>query len=316
MSTVTNDKDVSTAASLRAGLLVAVVSSVAFGLSGVLASPLLDAGWSAGALVLVRIGVAAVCVLPLGVAALRGRWDLLRRNVRVLVAYGVLAVAGTQFCYFAALSYMEVGPALLIEYTAPAAVVVWWWVRHGQAPSALTVAGAALAATGLVLVLDVASGAEVSVPGVLWALGAMVGVASYFIISADTSNGLPPMVLAAGGLLVGALVLALLGVVGLMSLDASTAPVSYADVEVPSWLALVALGVVTTAVAYTTGIVAGRWLGSRLMSFVGLLEVVAAVGLAWLLLDQAPRAVQLVGGLLVLAGVVAVKLGERAPVRS
>ena len=49
-----------------------------------------------------------------------------------------------------------------------------------------------------------------------------------------------------------------------------------------------ALGVVTAAIAYTTGIAASRRLGSRLASFVALLEVVAAVGFAWLLLDQLP----------------------------
>ena len=32
---------------------------------------------------------------------------------------------------------------------------------------------------------------------------------------------------------------------------------------------------------------------------------------AWVLLDELPRPVQLLGGLLILAGVVAVKLGER-----
>ena len=53
-----------------------------------------------------------------------------------------------------------------------------------------------------------------------------------------------------------------------------------------------------------------RRLGSRLASFVALLEVVAGVVFAWLLLAQLPRAVQLVGGLFVLAGVVLVKLGE------
>ena len=33
---------------------------------------------------------------------------------------------------------MEVGPALLIEYTAPAAVVVWLWLRHGERPGPVT----------------------------------------------------------------------------------------------------------------------------------------------------------------------------------
>ena len=71
----------------------------------------------------------------------------------------------------------------------------------------LTLLGAAIAAAGLVLVLDVISGAELSTVGVLWALGAMVGAATYFVISADESNGLPGISLAAGGLLVGGTVL-------------------------------------------------------------------------------------------------------------
>ena len=57
-------------------------------------------------------------------------------------------------------------------------------------------------------------------------------------------------------------------------------------------------------------IAAGRRLGSRLASFVALTEVVAGVLWAWLLLDELPRPVQIAGGLLILAGVVGVKLGE------
>ena len=71
-----------------------------------------------------------------------------------------MPVAGAQFAYFSAVQRMDVGPALLIEYTAPAAVVVWLWLRHGERPGPLTVAGAGLAALGLVLVLDLLSGVE------------------------------------------------------------------------------------------------------------------------------------------------------------
>ncbi|MGN6299828.1 MAG: EamA family transporter, partial [Angustibacter sp.] len=77
------------------------------------------------------------------------------------------------------------------------------------------------------------------------------------------------------------------------------------------WVPVLLLGLVTAAVAYVTGIEATRRLGSRLASFVALLEVLAGVGFAWALLGELPRVVQLVGGLLVLAGVVAVRLGER-----
>ncbi|GAA4361289.1 EamA family transporter [Angustibacter luteus] len=295
---------------LVTGLVFAVVSATTFGLSGSLARGLLDTGWSAGAVVLVRVGIAALVVLPFGLYALHGRWNVLWHNAGLVLVYGALAVAGAQFCYFSAVARMDVGPALLIEYTAPAAVVVWLWLRHGQRPGPVTLVGAGLAALGLVLVLDLLSGADLNVAGVLWALAAMVGAAAYFVISADEANGLPPLALAAGGLVVGALFLGVLGVVGLLPMDTSTSSTTYAGHTVAWWVPLLVLGVVTAAVSYTTGIAAGRRLGSRLASFVALLEVVAGVVFAWLLLDQLPRPVQLVGGLLILAGVVAVKLGE------
>ena len=294
------------------GLGFALLSAAAFGLSGALARPMLEAGWSAGATVLVRIGLGALIVLPFGIHALRGRWHLIRRNARLLTLYGVLGVAGAQFCYFSAVQYMQVGPAILIEFTAPAAVVVWLWLVHGQRPGAITLAGAAVAAFGLVLVLDLISGADLSLAGVLWALGAMVGAASYFLISGDDSTGLPPLSLAAGGLVVGAAVLGALGLVGLLPMRASTDSVVYAGNEVAWWVPLLLLGLVTAAIAYTLGIAAIRRLGSRLASFVALTEVLASVLWAWVLLDELPRAIQLLGGLLIVIGVVGVKLGERS----
>jgi drug/metabolite transporter (DMT)-like permease len=123
----------------------------------------------------------------------------------------------------------------------------------------------------------------------------------------------PPLALAGGGLAVGALGLAVLGVVGVLPMRATTDAPTYAGEVVPWWLPFVGLGVITAAIAYTTGIEASRRLGSRLASFVGLLEVVAAVGFAWLLLGQLPGTLQLIGGAFILAGVVVVKLGERPP---
>jgi drug/metabolite transporter (DMT)-like permease len=244
---------------------------------------------------------------------LRGRWGLLRRNARTVLLYGAVPVAGTQFAFFSAVAAMDVGPALLIEYTAPAAVVVWLWLRHRERPRPLTLVGAGIAALGLVLVLDLLSGADLALGGVLWALAAMLGAATYFVMSADTRSGMPPLALAGAGLAVGAAGLGALGLVGVLPMRATTAAPTYAGAAVPWWLPFVGLGVITAALAYTTGIAASRRLGSRLASFVALLEVVAAVAFAWLLLDQLPGALQLVGGALILAGVVVVKLGERPP---
>jgi drug/metabolite transporter (DMT)-like permease len=311
MERMANDR--AARANMRAGLLLALVSAASFALSGALARGLIDSGWSPGAVVLARIGIAAVVVAPFAARALRGRWGLLRRNARLVLLYGAVPVAGTQFAYFSAVAAMDVAPALLIEYTAPAAIVVWLWLRHGERPRPLTLAGAGLAAVGLVLVLDLLSGADLALDGVLWALAAMVGAATYFVMSADTRSGVPPLALAGGGLAVGAVGLGALAVAGILPMRATTAAPTYAGEAVPWWVPFVALGVVTAAIAYTTGIAASRRLGSRLASFVALLEVVAAVTFAWLLLDQLPGPLQLVGGAFVVAGVIVVKLGERPP---
>ena len=294
--------------------MFALLSAASFGMSGALARGFLDTGWSVGAIVVVRMGVGALVLLPFAVLALRGRWGLVRRNAGLVTVYGLLAVGAAQFCFFSAVQYMQVGPALLIEYTAPAAVVAWMWLRHGQRPGLMTLAGAGLAALGLVLVLDLLSGADLSIAGVLWSLGAMVGCATYYIINGDDSTGLPPIVLAAGGLVVGATVVGLLGLAGVLPMATSTAVVTYAGASFPWWQPLLVLAVVTAALSYVTGVAAGRLLGSRLASFVALIEVVAGVLWAWLLLDELPRSVQIVGGLLILAGVVGVKLGERSVV--
>src|SRR5688500_8236581 len=304
MPSMADDKTARSQAGI--GLALAVASAMSFGLSGSLARGLLDAGWSAGAVVLARLAIGALVVAPIAAHALRGRWSALRANAWFILVFGAFPVAGAQFAYFSAVQRMDVGPALLIEYTAPAAVVVWLWLRHGERPGPLTVAGAGLAALGLVLVLDLLSGADLAPGGVLWALIAMVCAASYFVLAANPRPNLPPVALAGAGLASGALVLAALGAVGVLSMHATTASPAYADSTFPWWLPLLGLGIVTAGLAYCTAIAASRRLGSRLASFVALLEVVAGVTFAWLLLDQLPGTLQLAGGALIVAGVIVV----------
>src|SRR3954447_19853282 len=110
MAGMTNDTEAG--AQLSAGVLFAVASAAAFGLSGSLARGLLDAGWSAGAVVMVRLLLGALVVAPLAVRALRGRWGALREHVGFIALFGALPVAGAQFGYFSAVQRMDVGPAL------------------------------------------------------------------------------------------------------------------------------------------------------------------------------------------------------------
>lgn len=296
-----------------AGLALALTSALTFGTSGAFARGLLEAGWSPAAAVTWRASVATLLLAIPACWALRGRWRLLASGWRTVALFGVVAVATTQLAYFQAVQHVSVGVALLLEYLGVVLVVGWLWVRHGQRPRPLSVAGGVLALIGLVGVLDVVGGAQVSLPGVLWGLVAAVGLATYFVVSADDRSGIPPVALAAAGMLTGALTLGLAGALGVIEMRMTTADVTLAGQAVPWWALILGLGLISTAFAYSLGIGAARALGSKLASFVGLTEVLFAVLIAWLLLGQLPTPVQLIGGALILAGVVAVKLDERAP---
>lgn len=293
-----------------AGLAFALLSASSFGMSGVLGKGLLDTGWSSGAAILLRVSVAALVLVVPTLVSLRGRMGTVRRHARLIVAFGLVPVAGTQFCFFQAVSRLPVGIALLLEYTAPLVIIGWMWLRHGHRPSRLTVVGAVVAALGLLLVLDIASGHAIDLIGVMWALIGMLGAATYFILGSHDAEGLPPIALAGGGMIVGAVGLGLLGLVRVVPMTFSAAPAMLGGTAVPWWVDVLFLGVMTAAIAYATGIAASRRLGSRLASFFALTEVLFALLFAWLLLGQLPRLVQLFGGLVLLVGVAVVKLGE------
>ncbi|MBC7375186.1 MAG: EamA family transporter [Frankiales bacterium] len=297
----------------RRGLTLAVLSAASFGTSGAFAASLLDAGWTPGAAVTIRVVIAALVLTGPALLQMRGRLSLLGRGSRTFVPYGIFAVAGAQLGFFQAVERLSVGVALLLEYSGALLVVAWMWARHGQRPRRLTIAGAGAAIVGLALVLDLLGDRRLDVVGVLWGLCAAVGLAVYFVLSAGGEDPLPSLVVAWGGLVVGAVVLMTAIATGVLPASATFGDVTLLDTRV-SWLVPVAgLALLAAVVAYVSGIGAARLLGARLASFVGLTEVLFAVAFAALLVGQIPTGLQLAGGLLVLAGVALVRLDEPAP---
>lgn len=292
--------------------MFALASAMSFGISGTLAKGLFETGWNPLAAVGARVVIAALALAVPTAISLRGRAHLLVRNAPMVLAYGLIGVLGCQIAYFQAVSHMQVGLALLLEYTAPVGVIAWLWLRHGERPTRKTVLGGGIVLVGLVPLLNLFSGGSVSIVGVAWALLAMACVAVFFVLSAHNASGLPPLALAGSGLMVGAVIFLLAMASGLVQLRMATATVTYGGHSVAWWVPLLLLGLVAAALAYVTGVEASRRLGSRLASFVAIFEVLTAMVFAALLLGEVPAPIQLVGAVLVLIGVVTVKLGEPA----
>lgn len=284
------------------GLGLALVSAVAFGGSGVAAKPLIEAGLDPLDVVWLRVTGAALVTLPL---AVRHR-ALLRLRPALLAGFGLLAVAGVQACYFAAISRIPVGVALLVEYLAPALVLGWVRFVQRRPVTRAAALGVVLAVAGLVCVVEVWSGLTFDAVGLLLALGAACCQVGYFVLSdqgSDAGEAAPdPLGVIAYGLLVGSLVLTAVARPWTMDWSVLGGSADMNGTSVPAALLLGWIVLIATVVAYVTGVLSVRRLSPQVAGVVACLEAVIATVLAWVLLGEHLSAPQIVGGAVVLVG--------------
>ncbi|WP_030948258.1 EamA family transporter [Streptomyces sp. NRRL S-646] len=285
-----------------AGLGLALGSAVAFGGSGVAAKPLIEAGLDPLHVVWLRVAGAALVMLPV---AVRHR-ALLRRRPALLAGFGLLAVAGVQACYFAAISRIPVGVALLVEYLAPALVLGWVRFVQRRPVTRAAALGVVLAACGLACVVEVWSGLSFDAVGLLLALGAACCQVGYFVLSdqgSDAGDDAPdPLGVIAYGLLIGAVVLTAVARPWNMHWSVLTGTAHLDGTPVAALLLLAWIVLIATVLAYVTGVLSVRRLSPQVAGVVACLEAVVATVLAWVLLGEHLSAPQIVGGAVVLVG--------------
>jgi drug/metabolite transporter (DMT)-like permease len=295
------------------GLGLALLSASSFGTSGSFADSLMSTGWTPGAVVTMRIGLAALVLTVPAILQLRGRWRLLTRNKGTIALYGLFAVAGAQLAFFNAVRHLDVGVALLLEYLGIVLVVLWLWARHGQRPRRLTLVGVVAALSGLTLVLNPSAGQGLDPVGVAWGLLAATGLAVFFVLSARADPELPPLAMAWAGMVVAATGLGVADLTGALPAHAATRDVHLFGQQLSWVVPAVGLSLIAAALAYTAGIAAARLLGAKVASFVGLTEVLFAVIFAAVLVGQTPTPLQVLGGAVVLVGVALVQADGGEP---
>ncbi|MFI6884712.1 EamA family transporter [Streptosporangium canum] len=287
----------------RAGLLIAFASSWCFAFSGPMAKYLGAAGLAPLESVWVRMAGAGL--LLTGVLAVVRPLALRIPRSRLLffLAYAVIAVAGVQALYFAAITRLPVGVTLLIEFTSPVLVVLWVrFVRRVRLPRAAFV-GAVVAVIGLGIVVEAWSGLALDPVGLLLAFGAAACCAGYFLLSDGFGDDVDPLGLIAWGLLGAALVLVPISQPWGIPWTAFTRTVApEGGHALPALAAVIWMIVIATVVAYILGVTAVRRLSAAIGSTVASLEVIAGAVIAWILVGEALGPFQIAGGLIVLSG--------------
>ena len=152
--------------------------------------------------VFLRVAFGASILLAIA----RPRWPRFGASQwRAIVLFGLI-VAGMNLCFYEAIARIPLGVAVTIEFIGPLGVAI----VGSRAP--LDFAWAAMAAAGVVLLSF--SGGAVTALGLLFALGAAAGWASYIVISQRVGRLVPGPDGLAFALAVGGLALLPFGIVG------------------------------------------------------------------------------------------------------
>lgn len=292
------------------GMLFVLLSAVLFSSSGVLAKPVMLAGLTPPQVAAARIGIAAV-VLFVGVAAFRpSLLKVQRGDWPLLAGFGFLGVAGAQLFYFVAASRIPVGVAILLEFTAPVLVALWVrFIRRVHLPRALY-AGVALSMTGLTLVAQIWEGLRLDAIGIGAGLLAAVCASAYFLLGERGMTSQHPLGMVTWGITFGAVAVCAVSPPWTWPTEKLTLGVEFGPWTPPVWAMLLAVAVISTVLAYLTGLYALRHLPAPVASVLGLAEPLAATAMAWALLNEALTVVQLLGAAAVLTGATIVQLNS------
>ncbi|NKQ58729.1 EamA family transporter [Amycolatopsis sp. K13G38] len=292
------------------GTALILLASVSFGASGTIAKPAMLAGLSPEQVATARIGLAAL-VLAVVVAVFRPRLLLLRRaEWPLLLGYGLLGVAGVQLCYFVSVQRLPVGIAILLEFTSPVLIALWTrFVRRTVLPRRMWF-GIALAMGGLALVAQVWDGLSLDALGLLLGLCTAMCSAAYFLFGERGATTGDPLGMVTWGMIIGALVMCAVAPPWTLPASVLAAPAAFGPWQPPVWMLVIAVALLSTALAYGLGTAALRHLPAAVASVVGLLEPVVATATAWALLGESLSWAQLAGAVVMLGGATLVQLGQ------
>lgn len=290
------------------GVLAAAVAAVLFGINATVSKVALDAGIETTELVQLRSVGSAICLMAF-LAVTRPRSIAVGgRELGYLLAVGVIGIGMVQWLYFVAIDRLPVGIALLLEYLAPVLVVLWVRFVRRDAVRKRMWAALALSVLGLAVVAQVWQGLTLDGLGVLAGLGAAAALAAYYLSSERGMSRRDPLSLAAWTFTASGLFWSILRppwTFDWAGLDAVVGlPGPLAGVSLPMWALLLWVIVLGTVVPYSLVLVALRALGSSRTGLLGMAEPVMAGLVAWIVLSQALNAVQILGALAILVGIV------------
>ncbi|MEV4366801.1 EamA family transporter [Nonomuraea sp. NPDC049637] len=296
-----------------AGLALAFGSSACFAFSGPMARYLVAAGLTPIEAVWARMAAAGLLLLGVLAAVRPAALRIPRARWPFFALYAVVAVAGVQSLYFAAITRLPVGVALLLVYMAPVMVAAWVrLVRKVRLPRA-AYAGALVALAGLGIVAEVWHDLRLDALGLALGLLAAACSAGYFLMNDSFGDDVDPLGLVAWGMAGAAVALVPLARPWALRWEAFTTSATPAPgaLTLPVPVAFAWMVAVASVVAYILGVNAVRRLSAAVGATVASLEVIGGALAAWGVLGEGLGGPQIAGGVIVLSGALLARTATR-----
>lgn len=279
-----------------------LAAAALFGFNGTVSKTLLATGISAARLSQLRATLAFLVLLIAVLVTNAKRLRIQSRaEFRLLAAYGTAGVMLTQFLYFAAIHRIPVGIALIIEFTAPFMVAVWLRVAKGVAIGRRVIVGMLVAFSGLVLIAQVWNGFQLDTLGVLYAWGAAIALAIYFVLgemATQAPHHRDPLSITLYGFAASSAVWAVLQPwwgFPWHYLSGLSEPWGSAGWRLPLWLLVCSMVLLGTVVTFLLVVSSFRHITAAQASSFGMAEPVLASIIAWLLIGESLSAWQVTG---------------------
>lgn len=299
-----------------AGLGLAVGAAVAMGGAAPALKAMGSSGLSAVNIIQARTVVGAAALLLAAVVS-RRRLRVRIKDWWLVVPYGAIGLAFNQVVFTLSLARLPVGVALLLEYLSPVLVALWVRLVQRRDVSGLVWAGITLTLTGLALVGKVWAGFDLDGLGVALALLAALTLAGRFLLAERGLRSYDPLVMAAWGTTVSAIVVALAGVAEPFPFEVLTHHVVVREAALPMTVLVIWVGLIGMAGGIALGVAAQRRLPPASASLLLTLEVVAGSVIAYLFLGEAMTNTQLIGSAVMLAGIALAQFAlARRPARA
>lgn len=278
-----------------------------FAFNGIISKIVLLDEISAWRLTQIRTGGAFLILFTFFLIFRRHELRPTRAELPWLFLFGLVGVTLVQALYFVAIERLYVGIALLIEFTAPIWILLFLrFVLKKHVPKGLWYA-IALAFSGLLMITQIWSGLRVDQIGLLAALFDALALAGYFLIGDMLGKTKSSGAIATWGFGVASLVLFFALPIWSFPFGALDNELSllgrFEDFSLPSWVLVLWIVVMGTIAPYLFVIAGLKLMSASTASIFGMIEPVLAGIFAWWWLSESLTAIQLIGGIIVLAGI-------------